>query len=628
MKNVKVRIDHCIKYFYILTVNCYQDFYSEINGATLTGAIDVIVVEQEDGTLNASPFHVRFGKMGVLKAREKIVDLEINGEPVDIWMKLDDTGAAFFVEDVDEEEETIPAELATSPLPLGRTEYFATKDSEHGPELSELNDELEDVTEKQKVRKRRKTRRELKLTRSGSRVSSDEMFDMDSLPDVDTDDEEDQNEFSIGKEVSISELVDNMSSPDLKETTRISFSSGYHSDPDNVEDKSKSDQEQLMSKSVGNVLFSDSTNTPMTAALSEPGSLHLDSEELTNDVSWKWGELPKHETDNKEPDTTSNNNNNNNDEKPKSWFTWSSQQVPQTAQEETVGVYLDDIENNPELVEKYIGTFAAETDPLDTTDNAEQEQCKVERLDSGFEEGNNDLDLSLSVAETNTDKSAQNNQLDYSAFVDKVRENSNFLTEPEMVITLNGKYMSWNTAAPIILSSLLYKQPLPADVVDTLTKDCKPVDQDQKKQEQHDNVSESNGKNSSWFGWFGKSNNNQQQQEGETVVVGDNNNSAVESEKLLKVDIDVANSSENDPTTEEEVEVRKYKKSIRLTSEQLKKLGLKRGSNEVEFSVTTAFQGTTRCRCHIYLWSVSDKVNNIVMIQYQVMHCYIPGGHI
>ena len=53
----------------------FQDFYSEINGATLTGAIDVIVVENEDGTLNSSPFHVRFGKMGVLKAREKIVSI-------------------------------------------------------------------------------------------------------------------------------------------------------------------------------------------------------------------------------------------------------------------------------------------------------------------------------------------------------------------------------------------------------------------------------------------------------------------------------------------------------------------------------------------------------------------------
>ena len=50
-----------------------KDWYNEINGATLTGAIDVIVVEQEDGSYKSSPFHVRFGKLGVLKAKEKIV---------------------------------------------------------------------------------------------------------------------------------------------------------------------------------------------------------------------------------------------------------------------------------------------------------------------------------------------------------------------------------------------------------------------------------------------------------------------------------------------------------------------------------------------------------------------------
>ncbi len=50
-----------------------QQWYSEINSATLTGAIDVVVIEHEDGTFVSSPFHVRFGKLGVLKAREKIV---------------------------------------------------------------------------------------------------------------------------------------------------------------------------------------------------------------------------------------------------------------------------------------------------------------------------------------------------------------------------------------------------------------------------------------------------------------------------------------------------------------------------------------------------------------------------
>ena len=71
IKNVKVNTDLNIYNFKLYV--CVQEFYSEINGATLTGAIDVVVVEQEDGTFKSSPFHVRFGKMGVLKAKEKIV---------------------------------------------------------------------------------------------------------------------------------------------------------------------------------------------------------------------------------------------------------------------------------------------------------------------------------------------------------------------------------------------------------------------------------------------------------------------------------------------------------------------------------------------------------------------------
>lgn len=53
--------------------NNLNKFYTEINPATLTGAIDVVVVEQEDGSLHCSPFHVRFGKLGVLRSREKVV---------------------------------------------------------------------------------------------------------------------------------------------------------------------------------------------------------------------------------------------------------------------------------------------------------------------------------------------------------------------------------------------------------------------------------------------------------------------------------------------------------------------------------------------------------------------------
>jgi hypothetical protein len=48
-------------------------FYNEINPATLSGAIDVVVVEQANGDLACSPFHVRFGKLSILRPQEKVV---------------------------------------------------------------------------------------------------------------------------------------------------------------------------------------------------------------------------------------------------------------------------------------------------------------------------------------------------------------------------------------------------------------------------------------------------------------------------------------------------------------------------------------------------------------------------
>ncbi|XP_060657058.1 phosphatidate phosphatase LPIN2 isoform X2 [Drosophila nasuta] len=113
-----------------------QDFYNDINAATLTGAIDVIVVEQKDGEFQCSPFHVRFGKLGVLRSREKVVDIEINGTPVDIQMKLGDSGEAFFVEECPEDDgEELPENLATSPIPKSFLQS-----------LNKGNDTMEDIS--------------------------------------------------------------------------------------------------------------------------------------------------------------------------------------------------------------------------------------------------------------------------------------------------------------------------------------------------------------------------------------------------------------------------------------------------------------------------------------------------
>lgn len=52
----------------------------------------------------------------------------------------------------------------------------------------------------------------------------------------------------------------------------------------------------------------------------------------------------------------------------------------------------------------------------------------------------------------------------------------------------------------------------------------------------------------------------------------------------------------------------KYRKTLRLTSDQIKSLNLKSGMNELEFSVTTAYQGTSRCKCYVFRWKFNDKV--------------------
>ncbi|XP_069029552.1 phosphatidate phosphatase LPIN1 isoform X2 [Embiotoca jacksoni] len=93
-----------------------KELYRGLNPATLSGCIDVIVVRQPDGSLQCSPFHVRFGKMGVLRSSEKLVDIEINGEPVSLHMKLGENGEAFFVKETENKLEVVPSYLATSPI--------------------------------------------------------------------------------------------------------------------------------------------------------------------------------------------------------------------------------------------------------------------------------------------------------------------------------------------------------------------------------------------------------------------------------------------------------------------------------------------------------------------------------
>lgn len=89
--------------------------WSSINPATLSGAIDIIVVENDQGDLNCSPFHVRFGKFQLLRPSQKKVDFYINGKLTNLPMKLGDGGEAFFVFETSKGV-SVPKDLITSPV--------------------------------------------------------------------------------------------------------------------------------------------------------------------------------------------------------------------------------------------------------------------------------------------------------------------------------------------------------------------------------------------------------------------------------------------------------------------------------------------------------------------------------
>lgn len=121
-----------------LVSSVYNTITPNINPSTLTGAIDVIVVEREveveevrtlpDGTtaktvrntteLASSPFHVRFGKMSVLRPDERKVTLHLNDspDPLPFAMKVGENGEAFFVMKVENMDDPVPDALVTSPV--------------------------------------------------------------------------------------------------------------------------------------------------------------------------------------------------------------------------------------------------------------------------------------------------------------------------------------------------------------------------------------------------------------------------------------------------------------------------------------------------------------------------------
>ncbi|KAK6022095.1 LNS2 protein [Ostertagia ostertagi] len=499
------------------------------------GAIDVIVVEQPDGEYKSTPFHY--------------VDIQINGEEIDLKMKLGESGVAFFVEEADPNQ--TPSYLLTSPLP------------EPGNPSAQSTDQV--LTESAKILGETKagTENDRKLAAIGdaspepvSKKDVQEPKQEQSLLEVQ------QRKRNLPFNSSVFSIRRNRSLPDLHSIA--DQKNGYHSDIEGKPRKtpprklstrplrhSKSqafDKSLKRERSVENVVVpakaptqrrkksrvafqpisikieNESSDSECSSVSSSPARSLLDSRDVdriadgalsdsevdrhrntpephaSEVTDWKWGQLPEtrenklKQEQSKAEDTL----------KPKgessgwTWFPWGHRSSPAPAPPAEEGISLDelfspDAASDPSKIAKYLGKAGS----------------TAVSIDSGH------------ASRGTSQPSSPTAQSDDCNFADKTptQEVAPSVEHPDNLRTRNASDQRSAVSSDDIF-------PLSEDELDEPRPSSRPS----------------------------------------------------------------------------------YMLSLRLSSEKLRSLGLVYGANECRFSITTKFQGTSWCSCNIYLYKWYERI--------------------
>uniref|UniRef100_A0A8C3M1H6 phosphatidate phosphatase n=1 Tax=Chrysolophus pictus TaxID=9089 RepID=A0A8C3M1H6_CHRPC len=661
-----------------------KELYKGINQATLSGCIDVIVVRQQDGTYQCSPFHVRFGKLGVLRSKEKVIDIEINGDAVDLHMKLGDNGEAFFVQETEEENEKVPAYLATSPIPT-EDQFFKDTDNHLIPGESErtcTNSEIPHAMEtetvftpgsvKKKKRRRKKYKQDIRKEDQISSTGTEEIFEME----ISSDDEksvqplrgssnsspkgEEQKESLIYHSKDHYPLSDGDWSPLdnpysepvcpksdselevkpaeslLRSESHMEWTWGGFPESTKISKKEKlehprtatitpsekthfrvilsSDEvedDDVVKDSVCTVLKPEPRTHPMlkqmdvkdslASAIVEPqDSLPLDSDHHSRLLV---DSLPETKPTAK-VDSPS---------KKKGVHKRSHHQGPDD-------IYLEDLKAlEPEVAALYFPKsdsdpgFRQWTESDNLSGSQSPQSVGSAAADSGTECMSDsamdlpDVTLSLCGGLNENGEISKEKFMEHIITYHEFAENPGLIDNPNLVIRIYNRYYNWALAAPMILSLQVFQKSLPKATVESWVKEKMPK------------------KSGRWWFWRkresmtkqipeakeGKSETQRANELPATIKEQVNSrppeddSSSDEASQELKESLKIDSAPVEHPT---HGNVPSYKKSLRLSSDQIAKLKLRDGPNDVVFSITTQYQGTCRCAGTIYLWNWDDKI--------------------
>ena len=471
------------------------------------------------------------------------MDIEINGEPVDIQMKLDDTGTAFFVEEVDEEEDCWQDNLQTSPIP-GHTGPQGSKTEGENPCLNQFltqseHEHLKDVFMKAHCEKDLEKKHKIEQIEHLDNCN-DEMFDMDDISEAEVANDWLENSKLYKGDSNNNPLFTRGSFVSSKDQSLENLSIVQHRNP-----TEKVLHESFQPKSVCSGFHYFPSQ--------QPSSFGQQLKQSEDKNVWRWGELPN--TDPLIDDEINMEIIQSEERKP------NEKSLPKNCSgiqaKHAVGFESEDIANQQDIKKEFVAI------------NHNEQSSVVERTDSGCEEEIDsssrsnisnllskhipDLAASLCGGLSEGEISPEQFQLkilEFPEFQSRINTGT-LLSDSSLVFRVNGKYLTWEKAAPILFSIILFQKSLPTEVVRNIAQ-----------------VQES------------------------TVVPP----------SLRETNGSTPRTHEDSSTC--------FRKSLRLSSEKLLQLRLKSGKNEMELSVTTALQGTSRCRCNIYLWHHQDKVKH------------------
>ncbi|XP_060628210.2 phosphatidate phosphatase LPIN3 isoform X2 [Anolis sagrei] len=587
-----------------------KELYRGLNPATLTGCIDVIVVRQPDGSFNCSPFHVRFGKLRVLHSSEKVLDIEINGEPVNLHMKLGDNGEAFFVEESEEQKETIPSSLCTSPIP-------SEKNSDPAARSSNLHGNHEGLGLDAALRRKGWRKKKPKKRESSTDSTSEE--------------EGPESERSL----------------DEKRKLFTSNNSTYYSFAEVQNEEAETSQPQEAYPYSDGELFPLLSLSPNSSTAPKSDSeLELRNPELPCDcdshMQWSWGRLPEinrsDRVDATKPgvsiSTTATVTTNTTTSTTSTTTTISLSEethfVAITAGMESVldMVEPDDASHAPVApIIKPVPVFATENGFPSTEEHSTSIQVICSDLETipslpediqgiktsivyeGTKEiieqtENQNLEVSSALGnkepcgspELKQERQSSMKRSPHLGPSDVYLEDLSNLDAEQLALYFPKRYYNWAVAAPMLLSLQAFQKSLPKSTIDKLMKEKMP---------------KKGGR--WWFSWRRRelSNEEESSMQKRTTVgkhQGDSSLQGQEDDSSSDESISSGQEDTNVPDAITQKFLPTYKKSLRLSSDQIKSLNLKDGPNEVVFSITTQYQGTCRCEATIYLWNWYDHV--------------------